>query len=100
MRGAASPGARAPSASVQDGLADERAKAERLARIIVSDVILYNQEKFAAAAARGTAAKELAGELGEARQHFNSRVAPAVREKRDFLVEEIERRAAALRGGS
>ena len=76
------------------------AAAERLARIAVSDVILYNQEKFAAAAARGTAAKELAGELGEARQHFNSRVAPAVREKRDFLVEEIERRAAALRGGS
>jgi predicted Zn finger-like uncharacterized protein len=75
------------------------AAAERLARIAVSDVILYNQEKFAAAAARGTAAKELASELGEARQHFNSRVAPAVREKRDFLVEEIERRAAALRGG-
>ena len=76
------------------------AAAERLARIAVSDVILSNPEKFAAAAARGTAAKELAGELGEARQHFNSRVAPAVREKRDFLVEEIERRAAALRGGS
>jgi predicted Zn finger-like uncharacterized protein len=76
------------------------AAAERLARIAVSDVILYNQEKFAAAAARGTAAKELASELGEARQHFNSRVAPSVRDKRDFLVEEIERRAAALRGGS
>ncbi|HTO70621.1 MAG TPA: zinc-ribbon domain-containing protein [Myxococcota bacterium] len=73
------------------------AAAERLARIAVSDVILYNQEKFAAAAARGTAAKELASELGEARQHFNSRVAPAVRAQRDFLVEEIERRAAALR---
>ena len=75
------------------------AAAERLARIAVSDVILYNQDKFAAAAARGTAAKELASELGEARQHFNSRVAPSVRDKRDFLVEEIERRAAALREG-
>jgi predicted Zn finger-like uncharacterized protein len=74
------------------------AAAERLARIAVSDVILYNQEKFAAAAARGTAAKELAGELGEARQHFNSRVAPSVRAERDFLVEELERRAAVLRG--
>ena len=74
------------------------AAAERLARIAVSDVILYNQEKFAAAAARGTAAKELATELGEARQHFNSRVAPAVRAERDFLVDELERRAAVLRG--
>jgi len=74
------------------------AAAERLARIAVSDVILYNQEKFAAAAARGTAAKDLASELGEARQHFNTRVAPALREKRDFLVEELERRAALLKG--
>ena len=74
------------------------AAAERLARIAVSDVILYNQEKFAAAAARGTAAKEMAGELGEARQHFNSRVAPSVRADRDFLVEELERRAAVLKG--
>ena len=73
------------------------AAAERLARIAVSDVILYNQEKFATAAARGMAAKELAGELAEARQHFNSRVAPAVRAERDFLVEELERRAAPLR---
>jgi predicted Zn finger-like uncharacterized protein len=73
------------------------AAAERLARIAVSDVILYNQDKFAASAARGTAAKDLAGELQEARQHFNSRVAAAVRANRDFLVEELERRAAALR---
>lgn len=73
------------------------AAAERLARIAVSDVILYNQEKFAAAAARGTATKELASELGEARQHFNSRVAPAIRAERDFLVEELERRASALK---
>jgi len=75
------------------------AAAERLARIAVSDVILYNQDKFAAAAARGSAAKELAGELAEARQHFNSRVAPAVRAERDFLVEELERRAAVLKQG-
>jgi len=75
------------------------AAAERLARIAVSDVILYNQDKFAAAAARGTASKELASELQEARQHFNSRVAPAVRAERDFLVEELERRAAPLRKG-
>jgi predicted Zn finger-like uncharacterized protein len=74
------------------------AAAERLARIAVSDVILYNQEKFAAAAKRGTAAKEMASELGEARQHFNSRVAPSVRAERDFLVEELERRAAVLKG--
>lgn len=90
---AARPGA-PPPASSDPAIA----AAERLARIAVSDVILYNQEKFAAAAARGTAAKEMANELGEARQHFNSRVAPSVRAERDFLVDELERRAAVLRG--
>ncbi len=70
------------------------AAAERLARIAVSDVILYNEAKFAAASAAGNVAKALAAELEEARQHFNSRVSPILRQNRDFLREEIERRAA------
>ena len=70
------------------------AAAERLARIAVSDVILYNEAKFAAAIAAGNVAKALANELEEARQHFNSRVSPILRQNRDFLREELERRAA------
>jgi len=99
-RPAAAPPARPAAAPAPAPISSDPAiaAAERLARIAVSDVILYNQEKFAAAAARGTAAKELASELGEARQHFNTRVAPSVRAERDFLVEELERRAAVLRG--
>jgi hypothetical protein len=38
--------------------------------------------------------KALAVELEEARQHFNSRVSPILRQNRDFLSEELERRAA------
>lgn len=72
----------------------EIAAAERLARIAVSDVILYNEAKFAAAAQAGNVAKALASELAEARQHFDSRVSPVLRQKRDFLNEELERRAA------
>ncbi len=94
---APAPAAR-PAAAMVPSSDPAIAAAERLARIAVSDVILYNQEKFAAAAARGSAAKEMASELGEARQHFNSRVAPSVRAERDFLVEELERRAAVLKG--
>ena len=70
------------------------AAAERLARIAVSDVILYNEPKFAAAIAAGNVMKALAVELEEARQHFNSRVSPILRQNRDFLREELERRAA------
>lgn len=84
-----------PSAGTAD---PEVAKAERLARITVSDIILYNEKKFAAAAASGKVAEALAHELEEARQHFDSRISAAVRNGRDFLVEELQRRASVLRG--
>jgi predicted Zn finger-like uncharacterized protein len=99
------PAPRAPAAAVpakpraaEQPADPEIAKAERLARITVSDIILYNERKFAAAVASGDIAKALAHELEEARQHFDSRVAAAVRSGRDFLVEELQRRAAQQRG--
>jgi predicted Zn finger-like uncharacterized protein len=72
------------------------AAAERLARIIVSDIILYNEEKFATAALAGNAAAALAEEIDEARALFGQRVPEALRAARDFLIEELERRAAAF----
>jgi hypothetical protein len=96
---APAPAAPKPAAARPAPSADpEIAAAERLARIAVSDVILYNEAKFAQAAAAGNAAKAFATEIEEARQHFNSRVAAALRAQRDFLVEELERRAAAKKG--
>lgn len=92
------PGAPATPARPAPNADPEIAAAERLARIAVSDVILYNEAKFAAAAAAGNAAKALSAEIEEARAHFNSRVPAALRAKRDFLVEELERRAAARKG--
>lgn len=86
---------RARSAQTGD---PEVAKAERLARITVSDIILYNERKFAAAAGSGKVAEALAAELAEARQHFDSRVPAEVRSARDFLVEELQRRASLHRG--
>jgi len=72
------------------------AAAERLARIIVSDIILYNQEKFQRAAADGSVAAVLEAELMEASVLFRQRIPEEVRANRDFLVEELERRAKAL----
>jgi predicted Zn finger-like uncharacterized protein len=94
---AAAPAPASPLASARpsaDSANPEIAKAERLARITVSDIILYNERKFAAAASSGKIAEVLAHELAEARQHFDSRIPPEVRGKRDFLVEELQRRAA------
>ena len=69
--------------------------AERLARIAVSDIILYNEEKFAKGVGAGNVAATLESELAEARHMFEQRIPEEVRAKRDFLVEELERRAAA-----
>lgn len=69
--------------------------AERLARIAVSDIILYNEEKFAKGVSEGNAIASLEPELGEARHLFEQRVPEEVRNMRDFLIEELERRVAA-----
>jgi len=70
---------------------DAVAKAERLARIIVSDVILYNEEKFARAVEAGTVAKTMEPDLAEGRSLFQARVPPEVAAQRDFLREELLR---------
>jgi CheY-like chemotaxis protein len=69
----------------------EVATAERLARIIVSDIILYNQEKFEAALQTGDVVGAMAAELAEGRSLFVTRIDPSLREQRDFLAEELRR---------
>jgi len=71
------------------------AAAERLARIIVSDIILYNEQKFSEGAAAGDVAARLGAELREAGAMFDKRIPAEVRAKQNFLVDELERRAAA-----
>ncbi len=70
---------------------DGIAQAERLARIIISDVILYNEEKFAAAIAAGNVAQAMEPDMAEGRALFQSRVDPQVVSQRDFLREELLR---------
>jgi CheY-like chemotaxis protein len=84
-------------ADLEGGVDEAIAKAERLARIIVSDIVLYNDEKFAAAVAAGNVVEALEGELEEGRALFRGRIEPGVRETRDFLSEELLR-VARTRG--
>jgi hypothetical protein len=81
-----------------DALAMERAKAERLARIIVSDIVLYNPQKFEAAIASGNVVEALDDDLGEGRALFQQRIDPRVREERDYLAAELLR-VAREKGG-
>jgi hypothetical protein len=56
-------------------------RAERLARAIVSDVMLYNAERVRAGIERDDLFERLRPELDEGRSFFESRVAPEVAEK-------------------
>jgi predicted Zn finger-like uncharacterized protein len=69
----------------------ELEKAQRLARIIVSDVILYNTEKFEAAVRSGNVVNALSAELEEGYSLFASRVDPRVGDPREYLQRELVR---------
>jgi predicted Zn finger-like uncharacterized protein len=93
-RPAAPPAVEAP---VDDGLGEQRQKAERLARIIVSDIVLYNEEKFAAALRAGNVLEALTPDLAEGRSLFRERIDERVRAEKDHLAEELLR-VARTRG--
>lgn len=80
-----------PASEADDGLAEERTKAARLARIIVSDIVLYNEDKFTEAARRGAVVEAMEPDLQEGRGLFQERIDERVREERDYLVEELLR---------
>ena len=93
---AAPPAAPAPAVTVPPTAAESdadpgTAEAERLARVIVADIVLYNEAKFDTAVASGNPAEALAVEISEGRAHFEQRIDAAVRAKKDFLAEEIQR---------
>jgi predicted Zn finger-like uncharacterized protein len=73
--------------------------AERLARIVVSDIVLYNPERFEEGIRNGNVVEALSAELEEGRSLFEMRVDPKVRADRDFLADELVR-VARSRGMS
>jgi len=93
----AAPPPSAPPSTGESGLDAEIAKAERLARIVVSDIVLYNQEKFDAAVQRGDVVEAMRADLEEGRALFSQRIDARVRESRDFLTDELVRVAGTRR---
>jgi CheY-like chemotaxis protein len=71
--------------------ADPVVRAQRLARLIVSDIALYNGDAFERARARGTDELQarLRLDLEEGRLLFDMRVSPGVRAGRDFIGEAL-----------
>jgi hypothetical protein len=85
----------AAPASGDPELDEKIEKAERLARIVVSDIVLYSKDKFDAAVEAGNVLEAMQPEIAEGRSLFTARVDPSVQEMRDFLTEELLRVAGA-----
>lgn len=72
----------------------EREHAARLARIAVSEMVLYQPEKFDQASRDGSLEKVLDLEIQEARALLRQRISEEVRSEKDFIRDELHRVAA------
>jgi len=74
-------------------------QAARLARAVVSDVAIYNQEKVESGIKNDNIFSVLHDEIEEGRQHFYSRVAPELDPERIYdltLVDILIKRAGKI----
>jgi hypothetical protein len=75
--------ARPSAPAVDDGLEPEREKARRLARIIVSDIALYNESVMQEGIRSGRLPEMLRDDLEEGYRLFRTRVPASIVEERD-----------------
>ncbi len=83
-----------PKATPPTAGADEdpaHAAARRLARIIVSDITLYNQASLEEAARRGNLREAIRPFLAEGREHYERRVDPSLLSTTRYFDEAVER---------
>ncbi len=77
--------------------------ARRLARAIVSDVALYNQEKVREGIKNDNLFEVMAEELEEGREHYKSRVSPEIAEKYNFydlaIVDVLVKQSGKIESG-
>jgi predicted Zn finger-like uncharacterized protein len=69
---------------------EDHEKAKRLARIIVSDIALYNAEALTESVRKGNPMEALAGDIEEGRKLFVERVPAAMRGRFDYLGVALE----------
>ena len=93
-----SPVTSAPAAEDDPERAEERERAQRLARIAVSEMLLYQPDRFEQAVHDGNLERILDLEIREARALLRQRIREDVREETDFIMDELNRVAADRSG--
>jgi predicted Zn finger-like uncharacterized protein len=74
---------------------EEVEKARRFARIVVSDIVLYNQETVTEGIAKGTFFELLREDISEGRALYEKRVPEAIRATKDYYQEAFDNFIAA-----
>lgn len=69
----------------------KKAAAERLARILVSEIKLYNEAAVTEGRQKKAIYRLLKQAIDESRNHYRSRVAPEIASQGDFFHEELVR---------
>jgi len=81
------PEAVAPEREVDEGLIQE---AKRIARLIISDIKLYNQEKIVKAKSKREVLELLRNDLIKGKQHYNTRIASKLPMGPDYFMESVK----------
>jgi hypothetical protein len=68
---------------------DPHERAKRLARLIVGDIVLYNQEKIVQGIKNDSLFQLLEDELAEGRKYYEKNVDPAVAAQTDYYNQAI-----------
>jgi hypothetical protein len=68
---------------------DPHERARRLARLIVGDIVLYNQEKIVDGIRNDTLFQVLESELAEGRRYYDKNVDPDVAAQMDYFNQAI-----------
>jgi len=68
---------------------DPHQRAQRTARLIISDLVLYNQEKIAEGIRNDTLFALLEQELKEGRAYYEKQTDPAVRAETDYFNQAV-----------
>lgn len=71
-------------------LSEAHVKAKRLARIIVSDIVLYNQAQVEEGIRNGTFFQLLEGDIQEGRAHYEQRIPEEIRQGTSYLEAAFE----------
>ncbi len=81
------PAAVAPERGVDEGLIQE---AKRIARLIISEIKLYNQEKIVKAKSKREVLELLRNDLIKGKQHYNTRIASKLPMGPDYFMESVK----------